>query len=351
MIDEQDQRVGSGGQAIQAGRDVIVQKGLSADEMTAIMVAMAKELSTYQADALRTVDKRLQEFREEILSSFTRADNQSNREAFRDPDFQYLLADAQKAYARSGDLAVRGTLVDIIKRRSLETTRNRMAVTLDDAATKAPALTINEFSELSLGYVARHTVNHSVNSFATFCNYIATQLMPFVPNITKEASSYWHIESQSCGSIEMGQIDLLSIFRNSYTGVLGKGFDRQTLENHLPDGKKNAVDNFIVPCLQDASKLQPSAMRKSVFLELTGQAGLDSELTTNVWNAFEATVPPKTELIDLIRPHVPDIESLFTAWDETPMKHLKLTSVGLAIGHANAVRVTGFDAPLSIWIK
>ena len=38
----------------------------------------------------------------------------------------------------------------------------------------------------------------------------------------------------------MGQIDLTSIFRQSYAGVLGKGFDRERLEGLLPDGKKNA---------------------------------------------------------------------------------------------------------------
>jgi len=350
MTTEQDQRVAIGGQAIQAGRDVIIQNGLSSSDMAEIMIAMTKELSAFQADAWRVVDERLREFREDILSSFTRSHNQGNREAFRDPDFQYLLADAQKAYARSGDVAVRGTLVDIITRRSLETTRNRMAVTLDDAATKAPALTINEFSELTLAYLVRYTLNHGVNSFLTFCQYITKHLMPFVPNITEENSSYWHIESQACGSTEIGQVDLFSVFRKHYAGVLGKGLDRQKIEGKLPADKQDALDNFLIPCLHDHSLLQPHAIRLETFLEMTKPVGLDAQ-ARDVWEAFEATVPQKPDLIDLIKPHVPDIRSLFNAWDETPMKHLKLTSVGLAIGHANAVRVIGFDAPLGIWIK
>jgi hypothetical protein len=38
-------------------------------------------------------------------------------------------------------------------------------------------------------------------------------------------------------------------------------------------------------------------------------------------------------------------------WTNTPLKGFKLTSLGIAIGHANARRVVGFDAPLDIWIK
>jgi hypothetical protein len=352
MTSEQNQRIGTGGQAIQAGRDVVIQQALSPEAMAEIMIATANKMSIYRSDALRVVEERLEDFRKDILSSFTRTYNPGNPEAFRDPDFQFLLGDAQNAYARSGDQAVKGTLVDIITRRSLQTGRSRTAVTLNDAATRAPVLTINEFSALSLGYLLRHTINNGIRTFPAFCHYIASQLMPFVPDITNEASSYWHIEAQSCGIVEMGVIDLLSIFRRTYAGVLGKGISRQTLETSLPEGKKNALDNFLVPCLHDTSKLQPKfAVRPQEFLDLTRQTGLDSQLTTNVWTAFENTVPPKPDMIALIKPYVQDIERLFSAWDETPMEHLRLTSVGLAIGHANAVRVIGFDAPLNVWIK
>jgi hypothetical protein len=150
-MSRQDQRIGDQASGVQAARDVIIYGGMSPEQMTTIMVNMAKQLAFYQVEAQQTVESRLFSFREEILEKFTKS-GEANREAFRDPDFQYLLNDAQIAYARSGDEAVRDTLVDIIARRSLETERSRMAVTLNDAATKAPLLTKNEFAELSLTY-------------------------------------------------------------------------------------------------------------------------------------------------------------------------------------------------------
>ena len=86
---------------------------------------MARQLMFYQAEANELVEKRLASFREEVLKEFSPA-GKGRPEAFREPDFQYLLGDAQIAYARSGDEAVRDTLVDIISRRSLETERNRI---------------------------------------------------------------------------------------------------------------------------------------------------------------------------------------------------------------------------------
>ena len=135
-----------------------------------------------------------------------------NPEAFRDPDFQYMLNDAQTAYARSGDEVVKDTLVDIIARRSLETERSRLAVTLNDAATKVPLLTTNEFAELSLVYVLRHTQNHAVNNFLKLCEYIRSTVMPFVKDISREDASYWHLEAQSCAAIDITEVKPLAYF-------------------------------------------------------------------------------------------------------------------------------------------
>jgi len=221
----QDQRVAQGSAAVQAGRDVIVHGAMSADQMAQIMMGMAKQLSIYQADAMQVVENRLRSFQEEVIKNFAQP-GRANAEAFRDPDFQYMINDAQTAYARSGDQAIRDTLVDIIARRSLETERSRIAITLNDAATKAPLLTTNEFAALSLCYLVRHTQNNSINSFPAFCAYVRDNLLPFVPDVSREQASFWHIEAQSCGIVESDQISLWTILRNRYGGVLGGGFAR-----------------------------------------------------------------------------------------------------------------------------
>jgi len=49
-----------------------------------------------------------------------------------------------------------------------------------------------------------------------------------------------------------------------------------------------------------------------------------------------------------IRPYM---SGLFETWLESEMRHFVLTSVGIAIGHANIRRVVGEFADLSIWIN
>ena len=47
----------------------------------------------------------------------------------------------------------------------------------------------------------------------------------------------------------------------------------------------------------------------------------------------------------------PCMEKLFDVWDNSHMKNMSLTSVGIAIGHANIRRVTKETDNLSIWIN
>jgi len=354
----QDQKVETGGQAIQAARDVIITKNavMSPEQMMEIMAAMGKQLAAFSEEANKKIDDRLDVFRRQVLKRF--ADNtNSNSEAFKDPDFQFVLHDAQEAFARSGDQAVGDTLVDIIARRSMETARGRLTMALNEAAKKAPLMTRNEFAQLSLSYILRHTVRHDILSFQSLLAYVSGQVMPFVPDVSEEAASYMHIEAQGCAKIELGEIQVGDIFRRQYGGVLGKGFDRKQLEEHLGEDRKTALDTtgsdgraLIIPCINDNSKWQLNAITKSTFIEQAKTTKLEEERLNNVWNLFESTLFEDEELVVKMSA-VSGIADLFRKWRNTPLKSLSLNTVGIAIAHANAVRVVKFDAPLTIWIK
>lgn len=49
-----------------------------------------------------------------------------------------------------------------------------------------------------------------------------------------------------------------------------------------------------------------------------------------------------------IRPYM---EQVFDVWTSSAMKNFNLTSVGIAIGHANVKRLVGEFTNLSIWIN
>ena len=219
---DQRQQADNGALAVQSGRDTIVQVGLNAEQMQAIISELARQIPALAAVAREVADARLHAFEERILEKFANS-KKANSNAFKDPDFQYLLTRAQHAFARSGDDATRDTLVDLIAKRSLETQRSRLSLTLNEAVEKSAVLTKNEFAELSLCYLLRQTIT-GVGNIRQLAAHLRKYVSPLLPDISREEASYRYIVAQSCATISMGQIDAVSLIRRTYGGLFSKGF-------------------------------------------------------------------------------------------------------------------------------
>jgi hypothetical protein len=349
------QKVAEGGQAIQSQGDVTVHHhhGITPSEMTEIFTEVQKQVAIATGEARKIYDHRINELEEAVMNRFLEKIG-VNPEAFKDPGFQFSLLEAQKSYGASGDEGLRGTLVDIIARRSMENGRTRISIALDDAIKKSSLLSVNEYAELALAYILKHTRSNRVLDFKSFTLYLKSQIVPFIPEISFEQSSYQHIEAQGCASVsQFTKVDLLQIWAREYGGVLGKGLSRDQVKSILKVKDDTIIDdlNFFIPAFHDNTKLQPRSLNRTDWLEFTKQIDIPEDLRGMVWDQFANTALSVTELSDKLRTEIPEIDKLFEVWDKTPLQRLRLTTTGFAIAHAYAVAKVKLDASLSLWIK
>ncbi len=228
----------------------------------------------WQVTAARDiVNDRIKDFEERVLAKFANATS-TRSEAFKDPDFQYVIVQAQYAYARSGDQQVRDTLVDLIARRSLQTERTRLSLSLDEAVERAARLTKNEFAELSLVYFMRYT-RVNVQNFEQLMQVLSKFVAPLLPDISASQSSYQYLQAQSLANIEQFPVQIARQFSATYSGLLSMGFSRIELKAHLPDGKKDSLDALLSSCLNDSTKLQFSVMNRNDFHERAANTDLN----------------------------------------------------------------------------
>ena len=106
-----------------------------------------------------------------------------------------------------------------------------------------------------------------------------------------------------------------------------------------------------MPCLNDPSKLQVRANSKELLEKAFDEHSVATEDRAKLSALFDVGKMNDTEIRDKcigIRPYVTE---LFDTWSESAMKSFTLTSVGIAIGHANIKRLVGEFANLSIWIN
>ncbi len=320
--------------------------------MRAIIESVTAQMKIFSEEARSTVDIRLKDFEDRLVAKFAK-NPESRATAFSEPDFQYLVGRASISYARSGDDELGDALIDLISERSKHEKRTRLSLSLNEAIEKAPLLTENEFAELSMVYLIRYTKFLGINNKDRLADAINKHVIPLLDNVSREQSSYSYLESQSCAIQSIASVDLTRILHQLYGGLLSKGFVKSDIESLLPSELRDSLSDLIRPCLNNRQNLQFNALDNDVFRAEC--ARLKIQLTEDVlatcWSFFEKSFLSKDEILTMLSPTIPRLGELFAFWDNSPIKSLTLTSVGLAIAHANAVRAVGFVADLAIWIR
>jgi hypothetical protein len=178
---------------------------------------------------------------------------------------------------------------------------------------------------------------------------------PFVDELTLKRSCYQHLEYAGCASIS-GSSGLENAILNNYPAMFCKGFLREDLERALsswdPAWEQGRI-KLLIPCLHDENRLQINATDEETLDSLAHELELNDEQKSCAKSFLLHThrMAEGEAREYLTRTH-PAMEKLFQMWYRSYLGHLTLTSVGIAIGHANVRRVTkSYGADLAIWVN
>ena len=343
-----DQRAGDNSSAIQAGRDVHV--GISVIEARQIALDVFKANALELAGIARDLfESRGRDFIDQYLEELQRR-RPEGMSTLRDPDMQYALFTAQREYARIGDRDLSELLVDILVDRAAQKDRNLRQIVLNEALAVAPKLTPEQLDILSLSFVVRYTRRLNLRNLADFAIHVRDNILPFSASIPKHRAPYLHLQYAGCASIEIVEAVIGGILFNIYPGLFSSGFSEEEFVAAVGPPEP-WIGSLLIPCLHNPAMLQVAALsvedidtaceRSSVALEHRGKIRELQLRHRMSQQAIEAW----------LQANVGGAENLPNLWSDTPLKQLALTSVGIAIAHANIRRkLKRDDYDLSIWI-
>ncbi|MBY0541702.1 MAG: hypothetical protein K2P52_09875 [Campylobacterales bacterium] len=299
-------------------------------------------------DAANTAFIRAKEITEKFLNKLME-NNPKGLELAKDPDFQCSYYEMQKAYARTGDKDLEALLVDLMVDRSRQTQRNILQIVLNEALLTAPKLTNNHLASLAIIFILRY-VEKGIFDFNGLGLYFEQHIFPFLPSLkVNDTLCYQHLEFTGCGSIGITVYALESIFSDVFSGLFNHGFDESVISNRSITIGKNS--EFFIPCLNDVTKLQVNAQNLKALKNLFDIFKISSNDRNQIEWLFENNKFSAQEVKDKCISIRPYMQQLFDIWSSSPMQNVTLTSVGIAIGHANIQRHVGKFADLSLWIN
>jgi len=347
-MSKQEQQSGDNSTNIQADQ-ITVNQGLSyADVKEVALDVFRANFYELVGKANETAGARAEEITEKFLKKL-QAENPSAFSKAEEPAFQRALFTVQQEYASTGDKDLGDLLVDLLVDRSKHEHRDILQIVLNESLSTASKLTEDQLAALAIIFLFRYTQRHDIGNHELLAEYFDKYVLPFVGKLTKTESCYQHLEFTSCGSVSMSSIMLVTILKNFYQGLFLNGFDPdEVAKREVSIG----VDNrFFIQCLNDSSKLQVKALNKDGLEKDLDSNSIGAEDKIKIIELFNLGLMSDEEAIKkcvYIRPYM---EEVFSTWASSSMANFKLTSVGIAIGHANIKRLTGEFANLSIWIN
>ncbi len=347
---DQSQDVGSGATAIQAGGNVTqINVGLTPSEARSIALDVAKATFYELAGAAKDIaSNRVEDITDQVIKKL-QENFPAGLQKANDPDFQYALFTVQKEYARNGDKDLGDLLVDLLVDRSKQDQRDLLQIVLNESLSTAPKLTDTNLAALAVVFLFKYTQNHGIGDHEKFGEYLDKHLFPFVSKLSKNRAGYQHLEFSGCGSIGITGNKLEHILGKIYQGQFLKGFGQSEISNRAISVGLDS--RFFIPCLNDPSKLQVNANSKESLEKYLDTEGVFTEDKTKILQLFDLGKMNESEIkgkVIAIRPYMTDV---FEMWGNSAMQTFTLTSVGMAIGHANIKRLVGEFASLAIWIN
>ncbi len=345
----QDQRVGEGGQAIQANRDVNINQGITPDQMLTIMDGVATQVQRGVDRAAALVDERLAEFRQAVVEEFSKPETIGRTDAFQDPDFQFALHEAQKGFARSGAADLKEELVKLLSQRAAEPDRNRAALILNEAIQAIGNLTKQEISALAVVFIFLN-IQIRNGEKASIARYYTELLGPFFEYFPEDDFAYDYLGSMKCTTTtQISHSNIWTILRERYENVFSRGFSQAEFPNGIPaDRLKDVIQH--VPGAFDG-RLRFAPRNRGELEKALADAGVVGEAQVPFLTLYDDRRVDDQEFQQFFTEQVPILGPLIVRWDNTLAKSTHLTGLGKAIAHSALASRTTFAAPLEIWVK
>jgi hypothetical protein len=173
-------------------------------------------------------------------------------------------------------------------------------------------------------------------------------VLPFTDTLSKRASLYQHLEFASCGTIGIGSISITEVWRRNYGALFSKGFSEGDVQS--AGFTLDRLKPFLMKCLHSPDLLQVNCLNDEVISERCKTEQWQDEECNRLKTLQNSKLMNDAEIQEYVLKLRPKMKALFETWNDSSMQHMTLTSVGIAIAHANVQRRTGQSFDLAIWI-
>lgn len=329
---------------------VNIQHGLTYSEAKDLVSSVVdQKLIAFTDEAESTYIQRRDEFKK-LFTEKIKDLPEAEISKLREPDTQFTLMEAAKISGRKQSEELRNLLANLVVSRIKNDNSGKEElknIVYNEAISTINKLTIDQLKIITLCYLLRYTSNNRIISWDTFKNSLNTHIKPFL-GFKNTNAEFQHIEYAGCGSIGIGGWDILNIYRQQYSFLFFNLVE------------KNQIDELVLSDQIKKELIVLDTKEDKYFIKFKNQTELenhlkekkiDDEITKKLVPIYESHIKNNDEIKKKISDETEIGKELLDLWEKSNLKHLSLTSVGIAIGASYFEQVTGEKIDIGIWIN
>jgi hypothetical protein len=266
-----------------------------------------------------------------------------------EPAVCYALQQLQTEYCKSGDQHLGEVLIELFIDRVQQPQRSMQQIVLDEALRIAPKLTARQIGTLTVVFLFRYFQHSEIGSHAMLAEFFDSHVQPFTRQLAPTVADYQHLQFSGCGSLNAEPAAIETIIADVYLPLFVPGVTIDDIEvrQMLID---KADRRFFMPALNDPNRWQVRARNQAELDRLCNMHRINNRdrasLSALLNHAKASSLEVAKRCVEL-RPYM---AQLFDTWNNTDLKRVALTNIGIAIARANVQWQIGTFPQLNAWI-
>lgn len=347
QIENHQQNVNNGSGMINAplNGNVIVNGMSTSDGILLFRELFEANMTKLQREAAKVAERRVEELYESFAQKAAASNlTKVNFEHFREPEVQSTLTTAIKTAATREEPVIRENLAELLVKKLQYGNEDLKRIVLSESISTIGKLTVNHIYTMSLAFVVSNVVFKEITSWDLLNQRLDSYVKPFL-DLKVGAGDLQHIGYSGCGIINY-------VSESSIESLLGKRYPTLfcrpiVLENEsaLSAEARSFIEKHAM--LRDGGYRfsSPAMPQMGLYFKEHGVSGPVSNEIINLIGRHQ--LPIRQCVIE----NVPIGDRLFHLWEDTGMKHLALTSVGMAIAISMLEQVTRQKLDLNHWFS
>ena len=330
---------------------ITINQPLSVEESrNLIRKIVHSEMTNTSLQAIEVFKERRLEFEHDLVEK-TGSLSDSERARLSEPDAQVAVLRASRTSGQIRNKELRSVLSTLVIRRIRDTSADEdiVSIVYNEAIKTMEKLTIDQLKIIAICFILGYTMATRIDSWEELDNYFKT-LSQFL-DFKNTQTEFQHIEYAGCGSIQIGKKYIVKMLKRNYTLLFKTPIKKADVDRlSLAEDLWNSIGSALFSEVEDNNLT--FRFRNSFDLEdYTDQHVPDDKVSKALLSLFNSNVLPDSEAKKEIEERTKDGSMIIDIWENSNLKHLTLTSVGIAIAATYFEEVTSEKLEIAEWIK